>query len=368
MGRVWIFPSNVEKPLDKRTSAAKNQPEEKSFRFPLYYFNNYSSHEIESSFSMEEKKLYEAELLFLNGDYENAFLLLRQLKDSAKESAVLAGTLFFYCRSCIYLRKHREYVECYQQLKRFLHQDIPYQKELTLLLHELDTYTSGSAFYTEKFSVNQDYRYHKSTRNYLYLISAFSVLVGHLDGASTIDSSLYELVCCTLEEEGSNYSAMYMHLYLAMMETANDNKTNCLAHIRKGLQMAIRYNYLREVAFHYHYFPVYIDEVLSQPDMAPAQNLPVLCDEFYGCLMEQLNYMAISSTVVELDNIDFMYVYLAEKGYTNKEVADKLHLSVSTVSKHYSMLYAMTGAKNKKALVEMNLASLKNYSQMDTLK
>lgn len=360
VGKVWVFPADIEKPVDMRTTAGKANPDEGYFRFPLYLYNGYTEQQIETQLTRDERELYYAQKSFLNEDYSGAYLTLRRLSSEASQIPVRAGAMFYLCRTCIALHNHREYVETYEKLKTLVSGDIPYARELTLMMYELDTYTKGVKFYIDNYHLDMSTPYHISMHNYLVVITAFSRLMANLDGKLEYDTAPYELMCMRMEDEKNYYTAMKLHMYIGAMGIKCCHE-NSAAHLKRGLKLAVEHGGLMEISYFYHYIPMAIDDVLEDDDMKDARKIVGLCTEYYELMQEQIGYMNKKSTMLELNQKDLMYVYLARMGYSTKETADYLKRSVSTVSKHYSELYERTGAKNKKELVELCMESLKTY-------
>lgn len=355
MGRSWSFPSDAEKPTDLRSKASQIEQMD-CFRFPLFYYNNYSAEEVETNFSDEEHMLYDAEELFMNELYSESYSKLIVLRSKAKQISVKVGTLFFICRISILLKKTRDFLDAYEEFNSIFNEEIPHKQELLLIKRDLDTYIVGSDYYIDQFPTDQVYKYHTSTKNYLFLVSAYSsILIENKQKGVLSDTTVYELVCSVFEEEKNYHSAMLMHIYLAIMHMTLNRPDSCYEHIRKGVKLGIRIHHLAEIIYLYHYIPSAFDKVLEESELAEAQTIPYSCKQFYELLANQWSFFSKENILFQFTYTDMTYLFLANQGFTNQQVADYLHRSVSTVSKHYSRLYQQTGTTNKKALVNLCL-------------
>lgn len=71
IGKSWVFPKDTPKPSDNRKKENKKSPGNDKYRFPLYFYCNYSEKEIETDFDEEERLLYDGSRLYYSGKYQD---------------------------------------------------------------------------------------------------------------------------------------------------------------------------------------------------------------------------------------------------------------------------------------------------------
>jgi len=362
IGHSWVFPDNIEKPADMRSAKGTQQEESGNFHFPIYLFGGYSETNLEKDFTKAEAALYEAELSFHRGDIHNAYNSLSALLQTAVESTVRAGALYYVCRCCIALNKSREFRFFSESLKALCAQDIPYKQELELLLHDLDTYFEGNAYYTAEGSIDEAYRYHKSARNYLYLTAAYSAILAGLGNGNRVMTLPYEIICQQFEEERGSFSAQMLHSYLAVMYHLNGEPETGKKHLRKALLLVKETGYVDAELFFFHFLSDMFDSVFEESEFAPFRVIKRRSVRFYQNLQKFLNELGKTSPLVSLSEKDVEYIKYAMKGLSNKEIAELKGVSVSTVSKYYSSLYEMTGTCSRKELIELCSRMIQSYN------
>jgi len=362
IGHSWVFPDCIEKPADLRSAKLDQNPTPKAFRFPIYIFGNYSEADIENDFSEAEKKLYKAEMSFHKGDIYEAYNLLAALLQTAIEPTVRAGALYYICRCCIFLSKSKDLRFFSESLNVMCSQDIPFQKELELLLHDLDTYFEGNAYYTAEFRIDEGYPYHESARYYLFLTSAYTAILNSIKDGSRILTLPYEIICQQYEAEQNSFSAQMLHSYLAVMHHINGESETGKAHLRKALYTAMETGCLDAELFFYHYYPNLFDSVLEESGFSPCRVIKRRSSRFYLSLQKLLKDMGRDSPLVTLSEKDMEYIQYAMKGLSNKEIAARKGVSVSTVSKYFSSLYELTGTGSRKELVDLCSRMIQDYT------
>lgn len=103
IGNSWVFPLDTQKPSDNRRKENRSKKDPSAFRFPLYFYCPYATEEIENSFSDDERSPYNAEQIFLSGEFKKCNNALILLNNTTYDSYIRFGALYYLCLSSIYL-------------------------------------------------------------------------------------------------------------------------------------------------------------------------------------------------------------------------------------------------------------------------
>lgn len=79
------------------------------------------------------------------------------------------------------------------------------------------------------------------------------------------------------------------------------------------------------------------------------KNINIICGTTSLDILSNLETQIQKREVVfeDLDNRDFTILYLLSKGYTNKEVGEKLYLSEKTIKNNLTRIYKTLGVRGK---------------------
>jgi len=349
-GNNWMFPADAKKPADGRTREGKSGIQQDSaFRFPL--FLNPGDVARIDSLSQEERLLMQGQKAFHACLIEEAKRILSPLSDNAKNRYVRIAALVQCCYIAIY-ENDPEYDIILWRLKFELSQDFPYKKEMMLLnyLFEVDYGYYGSIL--DDFSVDSDYVYHPTAFYVLLLITLIPIEAGDLSLLSRIRYDTYEALCQQMEREGHFFEAQQLHFLLLIVYQLQGNDEGSAFHIRRGLTLAMEYDFIFSAAFYRGYYLGQFDRVLEEFPRDFADRIRSSGELLHQRFMQFTESRQNPSFLGFLSDQEFEFAFLASQGYTNREIANRLNISEKTVSRKYSEIYDKLGITSKKALIE----------------
>lgn len=350
VGNHWMFPPDAKKPMDGRTKTAKAGREEAFFRFPLYV--NFEEDSYLPPLSDEEKTLRRAQLAFQACRFGAAKELLVPLSQKAVNRYVRLSALY-HCLYIAMFENNTEYDSILFSLNAALSEDFPYKKEMLTLRYGFDADNTAYKSVLEEFSVDSGYIYHPSAYYTLMLVSFIPIQNGDFSLMSRLRYETYELLCQQMEREGYFLEAQKLHYLLSVVYHLQNKEEKMEFHIRRGLQLAKEHELYFAAGFYARWYQTPTQKILrSFPSdfSKKVQTLGKLLQENQARFEESRQkprYMSV------LSGKEFEYAFLANQGYTNREIAKKQKTSEKTVSKIYNEIYDKLSVKNKQELVDM---------------
>lgn len=361
IGKSWIFPDNVERLPDNRRKENKAIERKIPFRFPLYFYYNYSPEEINAKFTNEEKGLYEAEGLFFAGKFKECSDKLETLKKQIKDRHVYIGALYYLCSSYIY-QGNFSYADCYYRKAIILAaNENEYKDEFSFVINNLDTYFIGNTFYADKFNINTEKTYPIQMRGYLLLECAFADFMAAATKHEKPNPLLYELFCNNEDNSLSPLTLTTLHLYISLIYSSTGNNQKAIYHLKKSLKMAEDFNFERQVSLYAKYKIDLYKSAIAEDNPSQLERIIKYSEETFKTFKSSLDYFGKNSIFKSLSETDIKLINFASQGLLNKEVADIMKLSVNTISKKYALLLEKTETHSKAELVILYNKSFKNY-------
>lgn len=351
VGNQWLFPSDAKKPSDGRTRNAKASKETAVFfRFPLYV--NFSEEAYVPPLSPEELQLRRGQLAFHAWRMEEAKALLMPLADHAKNRYVRLAALY----QCCYLARYENSL-LYDKLLVTLHQelakDFPYKKEMMLLRYGFD---ADSGFYKsllEEFSIDPQYSYHPSAYDTLLLVSLIPIENGDFSLLSKLRFDTQELLCCQMEREGHFCEAQKLHFLLVIVYQLQNDTRKTSFHIRRGLELAMEHALYYEAVHYANFYQEQTKSVLRSFPPEFAKRIRALASQVAESQQRFAKTRRTPSFLELLSGSEYEYAFLANQGYTNREIAQKHKISEKTVSRIYNEIYEKLGVTTKQELVDL---------------
>jgi len=352
IGSRWMIPDNLDKPADGRTKAARGSARpDILFRFPLYL--NLPEEDYSPSLSAEEQNLLQAERAFYACRFEEAGELLVPLCDKSVNRYVRQAALFLRCYLAVYSPVKEHFDELLYDWNVELSQDFPYKKEMLLLR---SAFVLDYGYYKpifEEFCVEPDYPYHSSARYILALIALIPIESGKLPLLSEIRYDTQELLCQLMERDGYFFEAQQLHFLLLIVYQLKNDKERMKFHIRRGIQIGLERELLFYPAYYYGYYPDAVQDVLAE---FPADFADKISD-FSAVIHKSYSDFSVErkdpSFLGFISGSEFEYAFLASQGFTNRQVAQKLNVSISSVSKMYEKIYDKLNVKSKRELIDL---------------
>lgn len=362
IGKSWVFPEDVQKPSDKRRKDNTSKKADHPFRFPLYFFCNYSDEEIENSFTKDEHALYEGENYYMTGEYEECFGFLANLLKETDDRYVRFGALYYLCLTSIFLHRFNLVYEYYNELLILHSQETLHQKELEFALHDLETYFLGNRFYLEDFAIDMQDEFPLQMREYLFLECAYSALVKTFVNKVQLLPDPFELVLRSEPERFSPLSALDMNLYVAFLCINYGRRDAAIYHIREACRIAEENNMEHStIPMLMQYTPDLFQRALGDSNPEQLARLKKISSDLVSAMQGFLDYQGKISVLQTVDVNEARYIAFAVKGFTNKEISSILHLSENTISKKYSVIFEKTNTHSKKELVSLYNKTILNY-------
>jgi len=352
VGHQWMIPENADKPADGRTKAAKeNLPSDAPFRFPLYL--NFQEESYSPPLSDEERLLRNAAQAFYACRFDEAEELLAPLCSKDVNIYVRQAALFLRCYLAVYTPVEEYFDALLYDWNAALSEDFPYKKEMLLLR---SAFVLDYGYYKpifEGFCVDPNYPYHSSVQYILFLIALVPIESGKLSLLSEIRYDTQELLCQLMERDGHFFEAQQLHFLLLIVYQLKCDKERMSFHIRRGIQFAAEMELYFYPAYYFGYYPEVMQEVICEFPSELGEKIRALSEVIH----ESYNRFTVTrkepSFLGILSDREFEYAFLTSQGYTNREIAHKLSISVSSVSKIYEKIRDKLNVKSKRELIDL---------------
>lgn len=352
IGSRWMIPFDAEKPLDGRTSAVKASKNSESslFRFPAFCGSDAEG--FNPPLSKSELRLKAASEAFHRCDFEEAKVLLGSLYETEKNRYCRIYALYLACMIHFLCAESERFFDCYDRLYTELKKDFPYKKEMSILFHEVDASIGMVGYFIGDFDIEADYRYHESFLSHLTNIALFSLNYRGTAQLTSNDLNPYEILCRTYREKDCPVDLQSIHFYLGLIYGSMGKTDKKNYHIKKAFELTEKYNLYFQGSVMYYYYGKAFEPVLSEFSEEFRTHLAEVSEDVHDRYSRFLRSSSIAAFYNILLSRDYILVYCAVNGYSNKQVAELLKISVSNVGNRYSAIYSALGLKGKKELVE----------------
>ncbi len=240
----------------------------------------------------------------------------------------------------------------YGRLRRELQGNFAHKTEMQEYLHELDATLGESDYYAKRFTVIPGYPYHESFLPHLASLCAVSLLTVGKNTAVT-ELKTHELNCILLERSGAYADLQAVHIYLGSAYAMINQPEQMAYHIKAALTLAEKYDLYYMPAIQYYYLRKLFKPVLAGFDPAFQRRLEQLSEDIHNRFLKFTDAVSVNSIYKLLTRDEYLLLYCAAQGYTHKETATLMGVSVGTVSKRYSGIYAALGVAGRTEAVEI---------------
>lgn len=363
VGRGWLIPATAEKPLDGRSRQSRRAEKEQTFRFrlPLYLLQQGRIEANPQDYSQEEHALYQAQLLVESCNVQQALKPLTALAQDCSNPYVRVGAIHDLCLCYMCLGNSSLFNYWVDQLHVAMLQEERYGNELKLVLLNLDACYKGNDGIRDLPDFNLDEAQDNGIWAYLASCASYVAMLDCLSGHNVAPPLAHELNCHTLEKEGCYFGAIRIHLNLAMVYQYGNDEERSRRHLRRAVELSYEHNLIASLATMAYYRGEAMDKMLSEYDNRFAQQIKGAGRKI------RAGYRIISQTTSEnsvfanISTVDFEYINLAIRGFTNKEIARMKGVSQVTVSKRFSAICSRLSLASKRELVEFTQKSLDRY-------
>jgi len=347
-----MIPENTLKPLDARTKENKNKlkDDELFFRFPIFEGRDIDS--FNPPLSQTELKIKDLTETFHAGKLMAAEEKLSKLLKDDLNRYHRIYTLYLSCTIYAHINNIDKFINSYEALSSELRDDFPRKKEMESLIYEIDSNFGSKEQFITDFKIDPNYNYHESYLPRLANLSVIS-LSSRVTKDNTVDDFIsFEYICSSLNHKGYYVDLQSIHLFLGISYGLISNLELMKTHFKKALDIAYKYKLYYQVSGLYFYYAKAMDLVLSSYPVEFINHIKHLSNEIHKSFSSFLDATSSNNIYNLLLSNDYIYVFYAAQGYSNKEVAKTFGISESNVGNKYSAIYAELGVSNKQELVD----------------
>jgi len=349
IGKRWMIPSDAIKPSDNRYKTNKNNTNTK-FRYPTFEGLDIKDiypplTSIEKEITKMSEKLFSCE--FVEAEKLHSKLLKEDLNRYEYITVLRAG-----CYIYIYLNKKDEFFKCYEKLTSELNSDIDRKEELGIILLEINLTAGLDNNSIKDFKLKPEYKYHESFMSHIAAVCAVSLNFSSTHELTEHDLLSYEFMCSSYEYKNCLVDLQTIHYYLGITYGLMNIKDKMTYHLKKSLDLAYEHNLYYTVCVGYTYVSKMIDPILNDYPSDFIKKFKLLSNHLFKEYSNFVKSISLDNINTKLNSNDYIYVYYACYHYSNKEVAELLNISESSVGKRYSIIYETLGLKSKQELVD----------------
>jgi len=246
-----------------------------------------------------------------------------------------------------------DFYELLWQMNAELSPDFPYKNEMLMLRYGFDSDCAAYRSVLEEFEIDSEYIYHPTAYYTMILVSLIPIENGDFSLMSKLRYDTYELLCQQMERDGYYLEAQKLHFLLLVIYQLQNNEKKMKYHIRKGLELAMDHELYFGAAFYERLYKVPIDKILKDFPKEFANKIQYLGNVIHKGNAKFLDSGKNPSYLSILSSNEFEYAFLANQGYTNREIAQSKKISEKIVSRKYSEIYDKLGVKSKQELIDL---------------
>ena len=367
IGRDWLIPKNMKKPLDGRTKASKIKPDDDMplpRQTPFLYMSDLyhtpgTADEVGDSLSYhkEAQVLFEAEVAYSRGQidkvYENANYLLS--KHSGFYAILAAGMLLAICAIW------KGDIEMWRKAKIHI-SEAPAQNDydrdaMQLAISAVDIMLYNVESFPDWFKIGCFEPLHEDAypaakvyyAKFLFAVG-YAVATGilKLQGAhglyvmSSIPYTLEPMICWAKERK-TVMSELSLRMTCAAVYNNSGNDAQAIRHIDRAIALALPDQLYGTLAEYCRVLDTLLEKRLSAVDeaaWAEVQKLYKVYNDGWSRLSSVVHGKNIITTLSDKER---EVAKLAAFGMTNQEIADKLHLSLSVVKQAVRIVSEKSG-------------------------
>lgn len=359
-GRSWMIPKDAVKPIDGRKKPEKEKKEQDwlDHLLPLmnseFELGNLSAY-IESLPTEEMRQIVLAEYAYFSGNDEEACKISEQWMNYEKLSVRLSAmVLFTYANlplghtrmSSVGLEKLQEMVKSMENAEMNQKQQAMYLFIYTMsrvLLHlSLDDVPPMEQYLCYL---------PRGLRAYAcYIIARKAYLNGEYGRAQGIAET-----ALLIQERPCIIPSIYLHLVSSMSLMAMKQIEEAKTHFMSAWELAKVDGILQPFAEHHDLLDGLI-EICLQGAYPKEYRKIISITNRYSSGWRKVHNITSGDTVAEnLTSLEFSIAMLANRGWTNAEIAEHLHFSEHTVKRYVSDIYQKLGISSRKQLQQFML-------------
>jgi len=357
IGSQWMIPENTQKPKDGRYKEIKeNKKDDIFFRYPS--FDGIDINDFNPPLSNIEIDIKKTSSLFHECRFEEAKLIIEELTNKEMPTYLYVYVLYVSCLIHIYTNNCIKFKDNYNKLTSELKKDFPRKKEMSSLIYEIDENLGLVEYTVKKFDINSNYQYHESFYAHLASLCFMALFNSGKTNISEKDLIPYEYICKTLENKGYYADLQNIHLCLGNVYGLIANIDKMVFHYKKMFDLTQKYNLFYLPASTYFFYSKAFDEALISYPEDFKNKIKRLSNDVHTRFLQFSNSTISNNFYSLLKNKDYIYILLANQGYSNKEVARIIDTSESNVANKYSAIYGSLNVKNKNELVNLYKQSI----------
>lgn len=352
-GRSWLIPADATKPTERkggRTGSTGTEKETDSFAFPLFHFRPDWSEAQHATLTDQQRDLLMAETAVLECRFEEAFPILEIILAAPEDVYTEIGALWSAGMCCIALNQAENFSRFFLRLKLLLAKDFPHRDDLIVILNELSTYVETLCTMANSDSVSAEL--HPQALPMTSVMSGYAQMTQEAMKPGSADTSLLEIALCFVKSTTSAFAAEMLHLYLMGIYSFRQNTAAAERHAKAVVQIAYAHKAYFPLVSYYRYNAAAFSPILDEYPVE-FQNLcrekSAQFDKNYSAFIASISETGVLSKLAESD---YPYIFAILIGLTNTHIAERLGVSVPTVSRKLEKLCHKLGVKDKKELKE----------------
>lgn len=352
LGKNWLIPADTTKPADGRKNRGHCTAEipVDGFSFPLYPYRPDLWPEMESSLSMQEKKLLAAENAVLACQFKEAYAMLGDILNAPDSIGVELCALWNAAICTVALNRLYDFSGIYLRLLMRLAEDPPHRDNYAILLDSLKTYTEPIGSYAGNASFYTGIHY--QCLPLMCMQVGYSHLAREAIKIGSADSVTLELILRFLETTNAVIAKEYLHCYLLGIYYLRHEQSAAEQHAKAAVELAYQHQHYFSLVTYFRYFSPVLSPILAQYPaefQAHFQEVLSLYTQNFDSFLKSLSQ---DSVFVKLSSGDYPYLGVALQDLPNKVIAEKLGVSEHTVKRRLNTLCTALGVRNKKELRE----------------
>jgi len=273
---------------------------------------------------------------------------------------VKIGCLYYLCFAYQHTREFDKVEETLFSVRLLFESDFDYKNELIFILYDLILMFDNPHNVLHSNSLELSAPHSRKAEVFILAEETCVELMKQIEGITKINTTVFEIICESIESENYCVPAMYMHYYIGTMYELDRQIDRARYHAARAIKLAKKSNcYAPLFGLTFSNFEIYesLIQELSQEEKEKALKYHQI---FKDDISDYYEHTKKTSFYSKLSNEDFKFASYVVMNFPNKKIAKMENLSESAVNKKLMRIYQKLEISGRKELCTLAVSSITN--------
>ena len=299
--------------------------------------------------SEEERKLLQAQDLYLKADIESSQRLCKELLDSSDNKDIFFGAKLTLCWTSVFTGEVNYWKDFFRLLISYQTQSLSEKMEKEMISHFLISILKNSDNCPDWLVEGRFY----DLRREAYPLANLLYFSKVINSEEHVSPHYLEPLCSVAALHHIDIIQVYMDLYLAMLYRYSENEEYLNAHLEGAIKTCLKHRWFIPLIEVRKSLGSVLCPLLEEYEPGIVAQIDKMVPDMVSGYTKLYETIVGENTTKNLTFREVEIVNYVRMGHTNKEIADKLYLSPETVKYYLSSIYLKLGIENRSELKEL---------------